>query len=77
MIPNTTTTLVPQAVVFRNVLDACLVQPRCTSVTTWGFTDKDSWIPSSWPGYGRALLFDGNYQAKPAFDSLAARLRQP
>jgi endo-1,4-beta-xylanase len=78
-IPNTgnAATLASQAVVFRDVLDACLLQPRCTGFTTWGFTDKYSYVPSSYSGFGRALPFDASYQGKPAFDSLAARLRRP
>jgi endo-1,4-beta-xylanase len=68
--------LVQQAVVYRDVLDACLRQARCTGFMTWGFTDLYSWIPRSWPGYGRGLPFDTAYAPKPAFDSLAARLRR-
>jgi len=34
------------------------------------FTDRYSWIPGFFPGYGAALIFDENYQAKPAYDAL-------
>jgi endo-1,4-beta-xylanase len=79
MIPDTAgpSALVAQAVVFRDMLDACLRQARCTGFTTWGFTDRYSWIPQDWPGYGRGLPLGSTYGAKPAFDSLAARLRRP
>lgn len=79
MIPDTAgpSALLQQAVVYRDVLDACLLQSRCTGFMTWGFTDLYSWIPKSWPGYGRGLPFDADYLPKPAFDSLAARLRRP
>jgi endo-1,4-beta-xylanase len=72
-----TAALIEQAVVYRNVLDACLRTPRCLEVTTWGFTDKYHWVPQQFPGYGRALPFDANYQPKPAFDSLIVRLGRP
>jgi endo-1,4-beta-xylanase len=79
MIPDTAgpSALIAQAVVFRDMLDACLLQTRCTEFTTWGFTDRYSWISKDWPGYGRGLPLDSGYGAKPAFDSLAARLRRP
>jgi len=69
--------LVGQAVVYRDMLDACLLQTRCTGFTIWGLTDLYSWIPTSWPGYGRGLPMDSAYAVKPAFDSLAARLARP
>ncbi len=62
---------------YRDVLDGCLKVSRCKEVTTWGLTDKYSWIPSGRPGFGRGLPFDPNYQKKPAFDSLLARLGRP
>jgi len=36
----------------------------------WGFTDKFSWIPSTFNGQGDALIFDANYQPKPAHAAL-------
>ncbi len=69
--------LVAQGAVYAAVLDACLRTPRCIELTTWGFTDKYHWVPQHFPGWGRALPFDANYQPKPAFDSLIVRLGQP
>ncbi|MEV6052793.1 cellulose binding domain-containing protein [Streptomyces sp. NPDC052107] len=39
---------------------------RCVNVTVWGFTDADSWVPNTFPGYGAATPYDENYQPKPA-----------
>ena len=66
-----------QAVIYRDVLDACLLLPRCKGFTTWGFTDRASWIPYFYIGFGRGLPLDSAYRPKPAFDSLAARLQRP
>jgi len=63
-----------QADVYRKVLDACLQNPGCTAVQTWGFTDKYSWIGSHSHGArGGALLFDKSYKPKPAY---AAALKE-
>ena len=66
-----------QATAYRDMLDACLSVARCKGFDTQGFTDMYSWIPGDFPGLGRGLPFDSTYRAKPAFDSLAARLRRP
>ena len=38
--------LIRQAEVYRGVVRACLHNPGCTAIQTWGFTDKYSWIGS-------------------------------
>jgi endo-1,4-beta-xylanase len=63
--------LVRQAEVYREVVRACLQNPGCTAVQTWGFTDKYSWIGSHSHGTrGAALLFDRAYKPKPAYDAV-------
>src|SRR5262249_44171652 len=67
-----------EATIYHDMLDACLrLGSRCTGFTSWGFTDKYSWIPKFYPGYGRALPFDASYQSKPADAALVTRLQQP
>ncbi len=51
---------------YYEVTNAFCQSPYLTGVTTWGLSDADSWIPAfndriDWP-----LLFDSNYQPKPA-----------
>lgn len=40
---------------------------HCDTLTFWGVTDKDSWIPYAQPGYGSALLWDENYLPKATY----------
>ena len=54
-----------QATVYERVADACLAQPRCTVLQTWGFTDQYSFRRSFDP-----LYLDRDYQIKPAYDGL-------
>ena len=73
--------LAKQADVYRQIAIACLRQPRCTAIQTWGFTDKYTWIPAYTKGAkGAPLLFDRSYAFKPAyralFDSLGIRARR-
>jgi endo-1,4-beta-xylanase len=60
-----------QADIYRQIATACLSHPGCTAIQTWGFTDRYSWIGSHpRQTQGAALLFDRNYQAKPAYEAL-------
>ena len=65
-----------QAKVYHDIVALCLEDPRCTAIQTWGFTDKYSWIPRSSKGFGAALEFDQDYQAKPAYGSIKAAFRE-
>lgn len=66
-----------QAQVYGEAARACNAVRACTRFTTWGFTDRVSWI-----GAGEApLLFDTAYEPKPAFaavrSAFAPRGRKP
>jgi uncharacterized protein (TIGR03437 family) len=71
----TAANLQTQAQTYQRILTICLQNPGCTAFQTWGFTDKHSWIPGSYPGFGAALPFDANYQPKPAFNSMISALQ--
>jgi endo-1,4-beta-xylanase len=62
--------LAAQAKLYGELATICVQQPSCKVFQTWGFTDKYSWIPGFFPGYGWALPFDLNYQKKPAYTSI-------
>jgi endo-1,4-beta-xylanase len=53
---------------------ACRLEPRCTSFSTWGIADPYSWYedPALSP-----LLFDGDFNAKPAFYEVQDWIRAP
>jgi endo-1,4-beta-xylanase len=52
--------------VYHDLVGVCVSEPRCQSVTLWGFTDAHSWIDSFF-GADDPLPFDESYKAKPAF----------
>ena len=66
--------LAGQATVYADVVTACLHVRRCRGITTWGFTDRYSWIPGFFPGFGAALPFDESLQPKPAYSAIANAL---
>ena len=68
-----------QADRYREVIATCLEFPACTALQTWGIADQHSWIPEFSRGeYGAALLFDPEYQPKPAYYAIMEALtRKP
>lgn len=72
--PSTATDRATQAQNYRDVVAACLQVSRCTSLTIWGVSDGDSWVPSTFAGWGDALPWDAALQPKPAFAALYAVL---
>ncbi len=65
-----------QAKLYGELMTMCVQQPRCKVFQTWGFTDKYSWIPGAFPGWGWALPFDDTYQKKPAYTAISDALSQ-
>ncbi|KAI5894567.1 glycoside hydrolase family 10 protein [Schizophyllum commune H4-8] len=51
------------------VAQACLDEPKCVSITSWGVSDANSWRASEKP-----LLFDSSFQKKAAYNSLVQLL---
>ncbi|MEV0903929.1 endo-1,4-beta-xylanase [Streptomyces hokutonensis] len=66
--------LAQQKADFKSVVAACVAVTRCVNVTVWGFTDSDSWVPGTFPGYGAATPYDENYAPKPAYYGIAEAL---
>jgi endo-1,4-beta-xylanase len=63
-----------QRAIYNGLLSTCVAARSCKTFVSWGFTDKVSWIPGTYPGYGAALPFDENYNPKPAYFGLRAAL---
>jgi len=74
-LPSTSAQLQTQAQNYKDVVNACVQNTACDTVVFWGFTDRESWIPSTFPGWGDALLLDAAYQVKPAFTSVQSSLK--
>lgn len=69
-LPATPQVLQKQREDYEGTLSVCLANPNCRTFVIWGFTDGYSWIPGSYPGWGEALIMDGNYRPKPAYDGI-------
>lgn len=64
-----------QAKVYGGLLKTCLEAKTCTGFTTWGFTDRYTWI-GDLTGLGEApLIFDKSYRPKPAYFAMQEALK--
>lgn len=54
-----------QATDYATVVSACKQVAACVGITTWGFTDKHTWIRNSYP-----LIWDINLQKKAAYNAI-------
>lgn len=59
-----------QATIYKDVTRAVL-DSKCKTLTTWGCTDKYSWLYPDLP-----LPFDASYQAKSSYDAIMNELKQ-
>ncbi len=73
-LPTSSTKLSQQANDYGTVVRACRAVARCTAITIWEYTDKYSWVPSTFSGQGAADPYDQNLQPKPAYTTLQQTL---
>jgi endo-1,4-beta-xylanase len=66
-VPGTTAEkLARQRTLYHDLIALCRARPKCDSASTWGFTDKYTWIDAQYGAGHMPLPFDVNYAAKPA-----------
>lgn len=73
--PATAQNLEAQRQAYEKLIGLCLANPNCKTLFFWGLNDGQSWIPGQYPGQGAPLLFDDSFRAKPAYDGVAAQLK--
>jgi len=76
-LPTTPASLQTQADNYQAIVAACRQVAACRLITTWGFTDRDSWVPGTFPGWGAALPLDASFAAKPAWGAMRAAFTAP
>ena len=63
-----------QGHLYRQFMDVFLEEPNMGEFVIWGLTDAHSWLDGQ-QGRTQGLLYDKQYKAKPAYDSLIASLK--
>ena len=75
-VPDPSSQFDAQAEVYRDLYAGCFTTPGCTGVTTWGITDRFSWISNLFHVDGAPLPFDLDYRPKPAYYAMRDVLRE-
>ncbi|KGO74239.1 Glycoside hydrolase, superfamily [Penicillium italicum] len=73
-LPSTAALLAQQSTDYYNTVAACVANAKCVGVTIWDYTDKYSWVPSTFSGQGGACPWDANLVKKPAYAGILAAL---
>ncbi len=66
--------LAQQATDYGDIVTACLGVTLCDGVTVWGIDDGNTWVTSTFPGYGAPLMWDASYVTKPAYNAVVMAL---
>ncbi|KZP23329.1 glycoside hydrolase family 10 protein [Athelia psychrophila] len=66
-LPSTAALLAQQQEDYETVISVCKNVAGCVGVTLWDYTDKYSWVPSTFSGWGDASPWDENLVIKPAY----------
>ena len=76
--PETTEKETQQATDYASTVRACMQVEKCVGITLWDWTDKYSWIPSTFPGQGAALPWDEDLKKKaPVYDAILSAVSPP
>ncbi|MFF1682957.1 endo-1,4-beta-xylanase [Streptomyces sp. NPDC058256] len=70
-LPASAAELAQQSADYKLASENCLGVARCAGVTVWGITDKYSWIPGTFSGFGAALPYNESYAPKPSYTGLS------
>jgi endo-1,4-beta-xylanase len=74
--PTDPDALPKQADAYRRIFSTCLAVTGCVEITTWGVTDAATWLDSLglFPTPTRPLLFDDDFNPKPAYHAVREAL---
>ncbi len=65
-----------QSDIYSKLMSAALNESNTGSFILWGYSDKYSWIPRAFPGYGSACPFDKDLQPKPIYATMVEMMKK-
>ena len=69
-LPTTPSTLTQQATDFAQVFTVCLATPTCNAVELSNTFDAETWVLTTFPGYGSPGILNETFGRKPSYESV-------
>lgn len=66
-----------QIAAYTKLMEIVQTEPNVDSFIMWGYTDKMSWIPQVFPGFGFAHLYDWDVKPKPVYEAIKKMIVEP
>jgi endo-1,4-beta-xylanase len=73
-LPTTAATLAQQAADFGRVFDVCLLTPACNAVELSNTFDAETWVLTTFPGFGAPGILTETFERKPSFSAVSKSL---
>ena len=73
-LPATSATLAQQATDFGTMFTTCVQTPACSAVELSNTFDAETWVLTTFPGFGSPGILDETFQRKPAFSAVSKAL---
>jgi endo-1,4-beta-xylanase len=72
--PASASNLAQQATDFGNVFTVCVQTPACNAVELSNTFDAETWVLTTFPGFGSPGILDETFKRKPAFSTVSRAL---
>ncbi|MBP5451148.1 MAG: endo-1,4-beta-xylanase [Treponema sp.] len=64
-----------QEEIYTALVDIAKTEPNVKTFIVWGLSDKDTWVPGTFPGYGSPCLYDRAMNKKPVYQAIKETLK--
>lgn len=64
-----------QTEIYTALVDIAKTEPNVKTFIVWGLSDKDTWVPGTFPGYGSPCIYDKAMNKKPLYQAIKDTLK--
>ncbi len=64
-----------QTEIYTALIDIAKTEPNVKTFIVWGLSDRDTWVPGTFPGYGNPCIYDNTYTKKPLYQAIKDTLK--
>ena len=64
-----------QTDIYTALVDIAKTEPNVKTFIVWGLSDRDTWVPGTFPGYGNPCIYDNAMNKKPLYQAIKDTLK--